>query len=84
MIIKIIISKLLTNKLMQELQPQNQIFTLQRNIDEVIKDFTTSFNSKKTQTRYETVFIVQVSELTNLQQTYTIPSYKLKNQMENY
>ena len=40
---------------MQNLQTQTKIFTLQRNISEVIEDFTISFNSIKTQKRYKTV-----------------------------
>jgi len=40
---------------MQNLQTQTKIFTLQRNINEVIEDFTISFNSIKTQKRYKTV-----------------------------
>ena len=52
---------------MQELQPQHQIFTVKRNIDEVIKNFTTSFNSKKTETRYQTV-LKQFFKLLEVQQ----------------
>ncbi len=52
---------------MQNLQTQNQIFTLQRNIDETIRDFTISFNSIKTQKRYQTV-LKQFFELLQVQQ----------------
>jgi len=40
---------------MQEILNINQNFTLQKNINEVIKDFTSTFNSLKTQKRYKTV-----------------------------
>ena len=52
---------------MKQLQTQNQIFTLQRNIDETIRDFTISFNSIKTQKRYQTV-LKQFFELLQVQQ----------------
>lgn len=40
---------------MNNLKTQNQIFTLEKDITEVIKDFTSTFNSAKTQKRYKTV-----------------------------
>jgi len=40
---------------MQHLQTQTKIYALQKNIIEVIEDFTNSFNSQKTQIRYQTV-----------------------------
>jgi len=56
---------------MKYLQTQNQIFTLQQNIDDTIRDFTIFFNSIKTQKRYQTVLkqfftlleIVQLEQL---------------------
>jgi len=52
---------------MQNLLNINQIFTLQKNINEVIEDFSNSFNSKKTQIRYQTV-LKQFFELLQVQQ----------------
>lgn len=52
---------------MQNLKMQNKLFTLQKNITEVIKDFTSSFNSQKTQVRYQTV-LKQFFELLEVQQ----------------
>jgi len=52
---------------MKNLQTQKQLFTLQRNISEVIEDFTVSFNSIKTQKRYKTV-LKQFFELLEVQQ----------------
>jgi len=56
---------------MKQLQTQNQIFTLQQNINETIRDFTISFNSIKTQKRYQTVLkqffvLLEVAQLEQL------------------
>ena len=59
---------------MNNLKIQNQLFTLQKNITEVIKDFTSTFNSLKTQKRYKTVLeeffefldLKQLDELGNI------------------
>ena len=56
---------------MNKLETQNQIFTLQRNIDETIRDFIISFNSIKTQQRYQSVLkqffqLLQVQQLEQL------------------
>jgi len=40
---------------MQHLQTQTKIYALQKNIIEVIEDFTSSFDSQKTKQRYQTV-----------------------------
>jgi len=51
---------------MQHLQTQTKIYALQKDITEVIKDFTGSFNSQKTQGRYQTV-LKQFFELLEVQ-----------------
>jgi hypothetical protein len=52
---------------MNNLKIQNQIFKLEKNINEVIKDFISSFNSLKTQKRYKTV-LVEFFELLEIKQ----------------
>ena len=81
MIIKIIVSKFLTHTLtMKNLQTQNQLFTLQRNIDEVIEDFTISFNSIKTQKRYKTVLkqFFELLKVQKLEQLADVPLVEVK------
>jgi uncharacterized protein YutD len=56
---------------MKHLQTQRKIYALQKDITEVIKDFTGSFNSLKTQKRYQTVLkqffqLLQVQQLEQL------------------
>lgn len=59
---------------MQKLQTQTKIYALQKNIIEVIEDFTNSFNSLKTKKRYKTVLkqffemleIVKLEELADI------------------
>ena len=56
---------------MQHLQTQTKIYALQKDITEVIKDFTSSFNSQKTEGRYQTV-LKQFFELLEVQKLRSI------------
>ncbi len=59
---------------MQKLQTQTKIYALQKNIIDVVEDFTNSFNSLKTKKRYKTVLkqffemleIVKLEELADI------------------
>jgi site-specific recombinase XerD len=65
---------------MQNLQTQTKIFRLQRNINEVIEDFTISFNSIKTQKRYKTVLkqFFEILEVQQLEQLADVPLVEVK------
>ena len=71
MIIKIIVSKTFNHQQMQHLQTQTKIYALQKDIIEVIKDFIGSFNSQKTQGRYQTV-LKQFFELLEVQKLRSV------------
>ena len=71
---------------MKNLQTQNKLFTLQRNIDKVIEDFTISFNSIKTQKRYKTVLkqffvLLKVQQLVQLAD---VPLVEVKSVFDSF
>jgi len=71
---------------MQNLQTQTKIFTLQRNISEVIEDFTISFNSIKTQKRYKTVLkqFFEILEVQQLEQLADVPLVEVKRVFDSF
>lgn len=68
---------------MKHLQVQTKIYALQKNITEVMEDFTNSFNSQKTKQRYQTVLkqffewlsVVKLEELADIHITEVKKSF---------
>ena len=71
---------------MKQLQIINYTFTLKKTLDETIRDFTISFNSQKTQQRYQTVLkqFFKLLEVQQLEQLWEIHITEIKKIFDNF